>query len=317
MEEKLNSLDDKLNRIEEKLIHIETISKKVDEISSDVNEITSDVDDMSKDMDEISKDIDEQAKHVSMASRMMARPLSLGYEKTKTVIFGVLALTVALGQYSEAVALIGDGINAVRSSFTHDIEYEMLGNVHVGNTQAYIENLAGTPQVSRVIADGLVANYFYNEKFLLTVFFKDERVTAYSLLPLVEDFEPKLGSTGNNELALGRFTYAQFPANATQYMVDHSKTVSYYLENLESGRAGLFVNQYLGNLVYGKGEHSDLVGTFYDQEVRGDEEKQMATQQRIRTEMTPNFYGEGEIGVEFIEKSLLTEAEFRSYFGAQ
>ncbi len=314
MEEKLTHLDDKLSRIEKKLEHMERISSKMDELSSDVDEITSDVDDMSKDMTEISRDIDEQARHASVTARMIANPLSLGYEKSKTVFFGVLAVTIALGEYSEAVALIGDGVNALRSAFTHDVEYELLDKIHVGNTQPYIEGLLGHPQVSKAVGDDLTANYFYHDKFLLTAFFRDARVVAYSVLPLIEGFEPALSST-STRLHLGQFSYADYPANATAYMLDHSKTVSYYLENLESGRAGLFVNQYLGNVVYGSGAHPDLVGTFYDLEVRGEEAKAVESQELLRQSAKPNFYGQGEVGVEFVEKSLLTEAEFRQYFG--
>lgn len=308
MEETIQKMDDKLDRIEEQLNHLEKISQKVDDISADVDEMQDDVDEMSKDID--------QVQEASTGAGLFQRPDFISsYEKTKTFFFGLFALTIALGSYSEAIALIGDGWDSVKSQFTHEVEYETLAKIHVGNTVVYAENLIGSPQVSRDIAEGVVANYFYNDKFLLTLFYQNDRIAAYTVLPLMPDFQPRIYAAEKKSLHLGQFNYAQFPGNATHYLIDHSKTASYYLERLELGRAGLFVNSYLANVEYRNTQQSELIPALYEKEVHGTDDEIIASQGGLRNSLVPNLYGEGELGIEYIEKSLLTDAQFNAYFG--
>jgi|GEM_PF-988193 len=233
----------------------------------------------------------------------------------KGYFIAVAATIMALGQFSEAVTLIQDGVDSLRSRFTNEVEYELLAQVHVGNTESYIEDLLGNPQVSRAITDGVVANYYYHRKFLLTLFFSEQRVIAYTLLPLLEDFDPTIVSGPEQSWALQEFTYSSFPANPKRYMVDHSKTISFYLELLDTGRIGLFVNSYLGNVAlatYTPDEH--LVG-LYEADVMGTEEELLNRQNEFREIERPNLYGEGSLPLDLIQKSLLTEAEFSAFFG--
>ncbi|WP_197469912.1 hypothetical protein, partial [Oleiphilus sp. HI0117] len=60
---------------------------------------------------------------------------------------------------------------------------------------------------------------------------------------------------------------------------------------------------------------SPLLVAFYNQEVHGSDQEVLESQTQLRNSEMPNFYGEGEIGLELIEKSILTGAEFSSYFG--
>ena len=173
----------------------------------------------------------------------------------------------------------------------------------------------GSPQVSRAIDAETVANYFYHEKYFLTLFYREDRIAAYLIIPLKEDFQLPVLESDTLSLELSEFTYLKFPANPTHYVIDHSKTSSYYMEILDSGRSGLFVNTYLGNITYGIEGHPHIIGKFYEKEVHASDEDIATLQTTLRSETIPNVYGEGNLGLELIEKSLLTAAEFESYFG--
>jgi len=236
-------------------------------------------------------------------------------EKIKTVLLAFLALVIALGEYTEAVSLINEARENILVMFTNDVEYETLGKIHVGNTTAYIEELVGSPQVSRAIDEETVANYFYHDKYYLTLFYKADRIAAYLIVPLKDGFQLPILESDTLSLELSEFTYSEFPANPTHYVVDHSKTSSYYMEILDSGRSGLFVNTYLGNITYGIDDHPRIIGEFYEKEVHASDEDIATLQSDLRSKTTPNAYGQGNLTLDLVEKSLLTAAEFESYFG--
>lgn len=236
-------------------------------------------------------------------------------EKVKTVLLAFLALVIALGEYTEAVSLINEARENILVMFTNDLEYETLDKIHVGNTTAYVEELVGSPQVSRAIDAETVANYFYHEKYFLTLFYKADRIAAYLIIPLKGDFQLPVLKSDTLSLALSEFTYLEFPANPTHYVIDHSKTSSYYMEILDSGRSGLFVNAYLGNITYGIDDHPRIIGAFYEKEVHASNDEIATLQSELRSKTVPNVYGEGNLSLDLIEKSLLTATEFESYFG--
>jgi len=241
---------------------------------------------------------------------------SLLVNRSKSYLFTLLAIIIALGEYSEAVSLISDGFDSIRSEFTHDIEYEKLSNIRVGNTISYAEGILGLPQVSRSIDDQITANYFFDPKFLMTLFYKENRIEAYTITCLVKDFFPGIFRNAKKTWTLGNNTYASFPTTPQTYLIDHSKTNSYYIEKLDKGRTGLFVSSYLGNLPFGANINHELIASLYQQEVYGDDVIVLKAQSELRDNQFPNFYGEGLLDLSYIEKSLLTGAEFQSYFGS-
>ncbi len=253
--------------------------------------------------EEIEEEIDKRSKYQNAVNRF------------KVNFIAIAATIMALGQFSEAVTLIEDGVDSLRSRFTNTVEYELIADIHVNNTEAYIESLLGEPQVSKSISEGVEAKYFHQDKFLATVFISDARVVAYTIIPLIPDFTPTLIDVEGKVWSLQEATYAEFPSNPKMYMVDHSKTTSYYLESLDSGRAGLFVQDYLGNISLDDAPSTNLLVELYNNEVNGSDEEILASQNRYRESAMPNLFGMGTLGLEDIQKSILTGAEFASYFG--
>lgn len=274
------------------------MSKSNEELKSELmRELSDDI------AEQIEEEVDEEVRERVQFSRF------------KSSFIAVAAAIMALGQFSEAVTLIEDGVNSLRSRFTNTVEYDLLSHIHVSNTEAYLSELVGEPQVSRKINDDIVANYYHTEKFLLTVFIEDSRVAAYYYVPLEEDFNPTVAEYAEGDWDLMVNTYAQFPANPKEYLVDHSKTTSYYLESLDSGSAGLFLNNYLGNVSINSMQGSQLLIKLYGEEVNGSDESILQTQTELREQAQPNFFGRGTLPIELIQNSILTGAEFSSFFG--
>jgi len=237
------------------------------------------------------------------------------FSKFKGSFITFLAIIIALGEYSEAVALINDGTKTIQSEFTNDLEYDVISKIHVGNTVSYMESILGNPQVSRMINEDVNANYFYDDKYLLTLFYKNTRIVAFTVLPLVEDFHPEVTKTASSQWILGKANFLSFPANPQSYTVDHATTASYYLESFDKGRTGFFVQSYLGKVSYTIESVSTQIVELYNTDVHGIDREVLKLQTKLRQTEIPNFYGEGELGLELIEKSILTGAEFNSYFG--
>lgn len=234
-------------------------------------------------------------------------------EKLKNILVSMAALMIALGEYSEAISLVDDAVEYLQKQFTHELDYEQLQKLNVGNTVAYAESLMGAPQVARMIDEKTSANYFYTEKYLVTLFYRDDRVAAYTIAVLEEGFEPKISK--QSELAIGEFVFTQYPAKISHYSVDFSKAVAYYLENQSSGSSGMFVENYLGSLEYAAGGvDREQLASLYKADVHGTEEEFFAVLEGYRESSYPNFFGQGELSLAEVERGLLTEAEFKNYF---
>lgn len=240
---------------------------------------------------------------------------SSAFKRLKVISIAIVGFIVAMAQYSNAAFTIERGLDSLRSRFTHTVEYELLDQVHVSSTEAYIKNLFGDPRISRAINDNIVANYFYNHKFLLTVFIEDSRVAAYTVIPLLSDFTPRIKDNTGLNWALQNFTYSEFPANPKMHLVDHSKTTSYYLESLDPGRVGLFVQNYLGNVSVTVNKETPLLIDLYDQDVNGTDAEIRNSRTHLREKSRPNLFGMGTLSLELVQKSILTGAEFTSFFG--
>lgn len=257
--------------------------------------------------DEVEEEVQEEIREYNRSRK------ALGL--FKNYFIAIAATIIALGQFSEAVTLIEAGIDWARSKVTHSVEYELLSQIHVGNTQPYIESLLGYPQVSRTIDANTTANYFENEKFLLTIFLAESRVSGFTVIPLQADFMPEVLAEAGQSWNLQEFTYASFPANPQLYLVDHSKTTSYYLEALDTGRAGLFFKTYLGNVALNTAESSMRLVELYNKDISAGDEEILKAQDSLRSEIKPNLFGLGTLTLEQVQKSILTGAEFSNFFG--
>ena len=230
------------------------------------------------------------------------------------IIMPIAGLFLMLGEASDAAFLLNDMSRSVIEVFSNRVEYDMLEKIHVGNTVTYAESILGDPQISRAMGDDVTANYFHSSKYLVTLFSRDDRVEAFGVLALQDGFSPSVELGGLGHAELGEFAFSDTPTRAVEMAVDHSRTTDYYLESLESGPAGRFVNLYLGSVGYGTGGASPAIGELYSAVLDGETRAVSEARTNLRASGKPNFYGEGLLSLKLIEASMLTNAEFNNFF---
>lgn len=86
------------------------------------------------------------------------------------------------------------------------------------------------------------------------------------------------------------------------------------MEQLDSGYSGLLTKGFLGNIGYGVNAHPAEIVRLYEQQVYGSETEIVPELKTLRATVRPNFYGEGDLTLLMVEKSLMTPAEFAAYF---
>lgn len=231
----------------------------------------------------------------------------------QTVFIPACVFIISLGSFSEAFILMGDFKTMLISTFSNDFEYETLDSIHVGNTEAYLENLVGAPAATKKLGDGLQANYYIDDKYLLTAYVNEGRVEAYTVVSSVEGFSPVLSWYEGRELLSGSF--ADFGDNPQSFTFDHANTNSFFIELSVSELSGLFQNAYLGAVQYGVGTvNQDQLSELYNAEVFGTDEETFEKIKSFRQAVTPNLYGQGELDIELIQKGLLSNGEFLKFF---
>lgn len=220
---------------------------------------------------------------------------------------------ISLGSFSEAFILVGDFTDMVISKFSNTVEYEKIERINVGNTQSYVENIMGAAAVEKDIGSEVKAKYYFNEKFLLTTYYKGERVSAYTIVALTDGFAPDL--PWSEEHDLNDITMLQNTDVPSAFSFDSANTNRFFLESAAIELKGLFQSAYIGSVEYGNGEFkTDALDALYKAEVfgSGNSEQLIAD---YRTVAVPNFFGEGELEIEIIQKGLLSNGEYLNFFG--
>lgn len=237
-----------------------------------------------------------------------------GWTRFTAIVTPFAAIFIMLGEASDATFLIRDATLETMALFSNSQDYELLGKIHVGNTVTYVESFLGDPQVSRALADGVTANYFYADNYLVTTFDNEDRIAAYVVVSLDGSFHPEveLGTGGMKPLGAFQFSDSGRPRKAS--FVDVTRMSNYYLESQESGPSGRFVDIYLGSISYGAGETDAALSDYYTAHINEDLPAEAKLLAGLRDRTIPNLYGEGELPLELIRASLLTKAEFANYF---
>ena len=231
----------------------------------------------------------------------------------QTVFIPVCVFVISLGSFSEAFLLVDDFRTMMKSRFSNDFEYETLSEIHVGNTANYVEELLGAPAATKTLEDGVLVNYYINEKYLLSGYFKGDRVAAYTVVAIVDGFSPEMA--WYDGLRLGESSFGKFNDSPQAFTFDNANTNRFFIELSPNELSGFFQNSYLGAVQYGMGEvDQDLLNDLYNSDVFGTEEDTIKKITAFRKQALPNFYGQGELNIEIIQKGLLSNGEFLNFF---
>jgi len=244
------------------------------------------------------------------------------FTRLTEIITASAVFCIAIGEIDGTIQSANHYYEKVISEFTDTYDYEKLSKIHVGNTQHYLETLFGKPMVAKDLDEApnktYKVNYYFTEKYLFTVFLLKERISAYTVLNFKDNFHPNVNKIENKKL--GKFALSDLN-NLVDYTLDSSASMKSVLQVHEYGRQGFFRKYYYGYIDYATKTLSNkkdltLLRETANLEMMGDEafEDEFLKMQRV---FKPNLYGEGELTLMMIRKSLLTELEFKSYFSRE
>lgn len=249
------------------------------------------------------------------------------WEKFKTSILLVAAVMMSAGQFNDTRDLAASLHDDIVAKFTHEIEYELINGINIGNSLAYVKSHIGEPQIIKhaKIHQGVIFHYYHQEKFSLTLISKDERVVGLSVTPNTDNFQPKMPY----KEALGSQTIKQAVDEGGKYAFD-TNNLLYFIEAEELGKKAMYLTLIRGFIGYGAQPESNYdIETFKPslisllnklqtaEETIDDtqvyEAERDAIVSQIRDTTYPNYFAITELGAEVVTESLLTRYEHQAY----
>lgn len=244
------------------------------------------------------------------------------WSSTFTRTMAVVGLViVSLGNFLDAKDLISDAWIAGFANLSHKYEYKSLSRVNVGSNLDYIKSYFGPPKLIKKskFHEKLTFAYYLEEKFILTLILEGERVSAFTITGLDENFIPPIiGRKSTNEESNRIFDNFY---EISEFTVD-SINVKYFLVEEELGIDKLFLNSFAGMIGYGNNKSFDRskLKIIYDlaiRELAGSELESAELDERMDNFMQStenNLYGIGEVELPAIADSILTNYEYSLYY---
>ncbi|WP_111980185.1 ETEC_3214 domain-containing protein [Algibacillus agarilyticus] len=249
--------------------------------------------------------------------------LPLFWRKLQSGIMVTAALMISAGQWNDTTEVFSNLYQTTMANFTHQIEYDLIEKINVGNSFDYVKASLGEPYVvkrSRINKD-VRFHYYTQDKFDLTLMINDDRVIGYSVYVKEADFVPQIPFAEK----LSSKSLSSLPEKSQQYSYDVGN-LTYYIEATELGKQQMFMRQVRGYLEYAAVNDSinnevdyrkkiavliekiDQVETFSE-----DETELTKAIQALRTQLYPNFFAITELDTQIIAESLLTRYEYQMF----
>lgn len=223
---------------------------------------------------------------------------------------------MALGQWGDSKELLQEAYVAVMSNFTHQYEYENLNIINIGSNLDYITQTFGAPPLikSSKYIDDIRFAYYLQEKYILTLILKDNRVSAYTITALATDFIPD--GLLDKKAQEDKLTIADNNSDIVDFTVDYNN-VSFLLTRKELGKDKLFISQYFGAIGYNNDiniSNSELQDLYRKINAVEPVENLKSEINSISQKTKNNFYGAGDVDLSIIADSVLTNFEYSFYF---
>ncbi|MGF1699164.1 hypothetical protein L4D09_02435 [Photobacterium makurazakiensis] len=229
-----------------------------------------------------------------------------------SVALAVAAIMLSLGQWNDTKDAVEMIYESIITNWTNEIEYEQLSKIKIGQTQDYIDDLMGVAQASKSskLDNGVVFYYYGEDKYLLTIAIKSERVAGYSITALKNDFTINIPYT---DTVLLDMPLSAQKTELENYYTDNGN-LDYYAQSYSLGRNAMFYNLVIGAVDYG------LVSTDSLQNIQAINHKlntgddlDFSELQTMRTAV-PNLYAISELPSDVMVEAMLTRFEFNAFF---
>jgi hypothetical protein len=242
------------------------------------------------------------------------------WTKIQRVVFITAGLMISAGQWADTKELVTSAYSGFVENFTHTLQYELIDELNVGNSMAFVIATVGEPNViKRSSVDRTVQYYYYNkEKFTLTLITSDERLNGYSILTRIDDFIPQvpfaedLGSKAIVETNNSEFSYSFDTGN-----------LIYYIESQNLGKDKMYLSLTRGYIEYAaqpittsempsyrNNVHASLESLMQQETFAGDEDNTTEAVNNVRTLVMPNYYAIADTDSKIVAESLLTRFEY-------
>ncbi|UXI01987.1 ETEC_3214 domain-containing protein [Photobacterium sp. TY1-4] len=232
--------------------------------------------------------------------------------KMQSIALAVVAIMLSLGQWNDTKDAVEVIYESVITNFTNELEYEQLEQIKVGQTHDYLQSFMGVAQASKPSKIDPAVNFFYygQDKYLLTVAVKAERVVGYSIVALTDSFSAAVPYT---ELSLLDTPMNSQDTEFERYFTDFGN-LDYYAESHTLGRNAMFYNLLLATVDYGQmAQPAKQAIQSLNHQLNMGSDVQAEALQPLRQQV-PNTFALSEIAPEIMAEALLTQFEFTAFF---
>ena len=233
--------------------------------------------------------------------------------KAKSAAISIAAIIISIGGWNDTETVLVNTYQKVKANFTHENEYRLISQLTVGHSFDYVSQTAGLPQAVKAsnIDAGVQFKYFNYDKFLLSIAVKENRVAAYAIQALQDDFLVPIPYTDHKLYSSSLERIIEQPDD--QYF--ESGSVNFYLDTIELGRDALFHQLMVGMYSYTKSNElkSNTIAQLDEAYLFDDKQKITSSLDAIRSSEV-NTFTVSELPNQLVLEMMLTKFEFMSYF---
>ncbi|KXI29243.1 ETEC_3214 domain-containing protein [Paraglaciecola hydrolytica] len=245
------------------------------------------------------------------------------WRRVQTSIMMTAALMISAGQWNDTKEIAITIYESILANFTHNIEYDQIKQINVGNSLEYVKSMVGEPYVIKrsKLNPEIQFHYYSKEKYDLTLVSQDEQIVGYTVISKVDDFTPIIPFAEN----LGSSTIEQANQDPRIYALDNSNLL-YFIDSKMLGKQQMFLTQIRGYVEYGanlapasattmaREKVSEVLTSLIEKETySATEEETLEAVHLVRSSIYPNFYSMTNIEPAFIAEALLTRYEYQQF----
>ncbi len=245
------------------------------------------------------------------------------FKRTQTFIMMVAAIMISSGQFNDTKDLFVSLYEITLTNFTHNLEYDLISKIHVGNSMSYVKSIVGESHVIKrsKINKQVTFHYYSKNKYTLTLISEGERLAGYSIFTSKDGFAPTVPFSEE----LGSKSLVEAEEKTGVYSFDVGNLL-YFIESKELGKKQMFLTLVRGFVEYGamaqeieekdvyKKNIKKLIESLDETSTFAESDEELAPIiDKIRANVYPNFYAVTELGPMFIAEALLTRYEFQMY----
>ena len=229
-------------------------------------------------------------------------------KKTPNPLVALAVGAIAIGQFNDTIDMSIKFYETVMSSFTDGPSKDRLSKIYIRAASSVLEETLGAPVYIKSSQSGQNIRYYKDPKFILSAVTSNDTIDAFLVFPN-SDFKPNTIEHAGGDGYLNK-PFSQVDSALNSY-ANIARSGNYYIEENDGGRYQLLYTSVGGYSEYLSDLDSDnlkRLATFHEQHMM--EEDTTKSLADFREHTTPNFYGYSTIGLEFLEKAILTKLEY-------